>query len=221
MIKISNEVKTGLMVISCFLILAWLVLKTGDVTFSKPEGYNVKLLFSFAGGIEANAPVRLAGVEVGKVKKIELVYTPRTQAILSVWLDEKAKVRKDSEAYINTLGLMGEKYIELTAGTSDEFLKPGDELVGEDPFQMEKLLKKAETIAENIDEALIDVKALAKNVNGMVEENRNGIGSIVENLEETSKNFNEFSDDIKRHPWKLLIKGKESGETTTRKTKRR
>jgi len=209
MLRISNELKTGLMVIVCFAVLLWLVVKTGDVSFNQKKGYEIKIRFNFASGIEENAPVRLTGVEVGKVKKIELEYLPQTKALLTVWIDEKAKVRKDSQVYINTLGLMGEKYIEITSGESSEFLKNGDELVGEDPFQMEKLLKKGEAIAQKIEETLTDVRTLAQNANGIISDNKAGINRIVGNLEETSKNFTEFSDDIKRHPWKLLMKGKE------------
>jgi len=223
MFKISNEIKTGVMVLACFLVLAWLVLKTGDVSFTQAKGYKIDIMFNFASGIEENAPVRLAGVQVGKVKKITLTYTPQTMAVITVWLDANAKVRKDSEVYINTLGLMGEKYIEITSGVSDEFLQDGDKLMGEDPFQMEKLLKKGEQIAEKLDAALVDVKSLAQNVNGMVSDNREGINHIVQNLEETAQNFNEFSDDIKRHPWKLLMKGKEdkSGNEKRSRKKRR
>ncbi|MFC1576980.1 MlaD family protein [Candidatus Omnitrophota bacterium] len=221
MLKISNEIKTGIMVITCFLVLAWLIVETGDVSFVQKKGYNIKVRFNFASGIEENAPVRLAGVEVGKVKVIELAYEPQTAAVLTVWLDSKTKIRQDSQAFINTLGLMGEKYIEITSGEADEYLSDGDMLKGEDPFQMERLLKKGEEIAQKLDDTLVDVKALAQNVNGMVSENRQGIAGIVTNLEETSENFNEFSDDIKRHPWKLLMKGKEDKADKKKGEKRR
>ncbi len=217
MIKLTGEVKTGIMVIVCFLILSWLVVKTGDVTFfTGDKGYRIDIVFNFASGIEENAPVRLTGVEVGKVKRVNLEYTPQTRAVISLCLKSNAKVREDSQAFINTLGLMGEKYIEITSGTSNKFLKDGDTLIGEDPFQMEKLLKKGEEIAEKLDATLVDVRALAQNLNGVVTDNRGGINTIVMNLEETTQNFNEFSEDIKHHPWKLLMKGKEKKERKKR-----
>jgi len=53
------------------------------------------------------------------------------------------------------------------------------------------------------------VNKLLVNLDGTVSDNKASVSQIVKNLETTSKNFEEFSDDIKRHPWKLLIKTKE------------
>jgi phospholipid/cholesterol/gamma-HCH transport system substrate-binding protein len=215
MIRLTAEVKTGIMVVCCFAILVWLVAKTGDFTiFTGDEGYNIKVVFGFASGIAENAPVRLAGVEVGKVERIDLEYQPETRAVLTLWLKSDTKIRKDSQAHINTLGLMGEKYIEVTAGKAEEFLKEGDVIIGEEPFQMEKLFKKGEKLAEQMDMALTDFRALTKNLNGVVTDNKQGINNIVLNLDATSVNFRDFSEDIKDHPWKLLMKGKETTESS-------
>ena len=61
-------------------------------------------------------------------------------------------------------------------------------------------------IAENLDKTLEQVKILAGNVNDVVSDNKARIDNIVENLESTAVNFKEFSADIKKNPWKLLIK---------------
>ncbi len=74
---------------------------------------------------------------------------------------------------------------------------------------MRKLMKKADAIAENLDKTLAEVKRLAENVNGVVSDNKTKVDSIVVNLEQTAVNFKDFSEDIKKHPWKILMKGKE------------
>ena len=89
-------------------------------------------------------------------------------------------------------------------------MEEGSTLASEDPIEMRKLMKKVDVIAENLDKTLAEARALAQNLNGVVKDNRPKIDSIVIKLESTADNFNEFSDDIKRHPWKLLIKGKET-----------
>ena len=66
---------------------------------------------------------------------------------------------------------------------------------------MRKLMKKADSIADNLDKTLVQIKSL-------VTDNRAKIDSIAANLESTTVNFKEFSEDIKKHPWKLLMKGK-------------
>ena len=54
-----------------------------------------------------------------------------------------------------------------------------------------------------------DIRKLVNNVDDMVVDNRGGIDNIIADLEATARNFKEFSEDIKHHPWKLLMKGKE------------
>jgi len=207
----TNEIKTGIMVIACVGVVFYIMFKIGALKFGE-TGYNITAAFSYASGIEMNAPVRLAGVSVGEVKDIKIEYSKDPKVLLTLWLQNGTQLREDSTADINTMGLMGEKYVELSLGTPDlPVVKPGAVIKGEEPFQMDKLLKKSEAIADNLDKAITDVRALANNVNGVVSENKDGIKSIVSNLESTSKNLDELSQDIKAHPWKLLFKGKEAG----------
>ena len=53
---------------------------------------------------------------------------------------------------------------------------------------------------------LIEVKGLTENVNGVVKDNKTKIDGMLANLEQTTANFKEFSEDIKKNPWKLLSK---------------
>ena len=62
-------------------------------------------------------------------------------------------------------------------------------------------MKKADAIADNLDKTLVQVKSL-------VADNKAKVDNIAANLEQTTANFKEFSEDIKEHPWKLLMKGK-------------
>ncbi|PIU41911.1 MAG: hypothetical protein COS99_02980 [Candidatus Omnitrophica bacterium CG07_land_8_20_14_0_80_42_15] len=207
--KVSNEIMTGIMVILCACLLVFFMYKTGKIGMKK-DTYELKAIFNMASGIEVNAPVMLAGVEVGKVKQIDLTYGDKTSVILTLDVEAKAKVRTDSEASISTLGLMGEKYVEISAGASKEpYLVPGSTITGEEPFQFEKLAKKGEEIADNLNATLGDVRKFVNNLDGVVIDNKTGVNNMITDLEATAKNFKEFSEDIKNHPWKLLMKGKE------------
>lgn len=204
--KMTNEFKVGLMVVLSVLTLVVIVFKTGDFDFAK-KGYRIKAQFNFAGGITKNAPVRLAGVEVGKVEDIKLSFGDTTKVVTTLWLNENTRVRADSRAYISSLGLMGEKYIEINPGSKNApFLEADSTIVGEDPFQMEWFAKKGEDIADNLEVAIKDIKTLASNVNDMVVENREEIDSIMANIEVTTENLKQLSEDIKRHPWKIVTK---------------
>jgi len=204
--KISNELKTGIVVVAAVVVGIVFWAKTTDFN-SNP--YKVKTYFNYADGIKIDSIVKLSGIEVGRVEKISFEYTPETKVMLVLSIDKKAKIHEDSLAFIATSGMIGDAYIGLTAGSPDKsFVKDGALLMSEDPVEMRKLMKKADAISENLDKTLVEVKNLAANVNVVVSDNKTRIDNIAANLETTAVNFKEFSEDIKQHPWKLLMKGK-------------
>jgi len=187
--KYTNEFKVGLFIIICILGLVYLTFSTGKVNFKK-KGYNIYVIFNEVCGLSNKAPVMLNGLEVGKVQDIVVQYDKdRTQILLKLWIDEQAKIRENPVVSIKTLGLMGEKYIQIASTEGNEFIKPEAVLVGE-PYA--------------------DLDAMMKQVQGIMDENKGNISQIMKNFEATSKNFEEFSADLKRHPWKLLFKTKEN-----------
>lgn len=197
--KISNEMKTGLLVVVGILTAVFFWAKTTDLS-AKP--YRLKTYFNYADGVKKDSIVKLSGIEVGRVEKVTLVYTPETKIELVLNVDKKAMVREDATAFISTSGMIGDAYIGIAQGSTDkQFLKDGGEIPSEDPVEMRKLMKKADAIADNLDKTLIQVKSL-------VADNKAKVDNIAANLETTTANFKEFSEDIKQHPWKLLMKGK-------------
>lgn len=204
--KITNELKTGLVVVAAIGVTIFFWVKTTDFS-GKP--YRVKTYFNYAEGVKVDSIVKLSGIDVGRVEKIVFKYEPDTKVEVVMALESKAKLREDSIAFISQSGLIGDAYVGLTAGSAGRnFVGDGAVIISEDPVEMRKLMKKADAIAANLDNTLIEVKKLAENVNGVVSDNKSKIGDIVSNLESTSANFKDFSEDIKQHPWKLLMKGK-------------
>lgn len=204
--NLTNEIKVGIMIVASILILFILFFKMGNFDFTK-KGYNIKVLFNFAGGIAKNAPVRLLGVEIGKVENIDLQYDDETKVLLTLWLGESAELKMDSRAYVSALGLMGEKYIEINPGSKNAPpLQPGSTIVGEDPFQMETFTKRGEEIMSKLSSALTDIQSLAANVDGMVMENQDEVQEILRNVEETTANLKDLSSDLRENPWKIITK---------------
>ena len=198
-IAMSNEMKTGMVVFAGILVALFFWAKTTDLS-AKP--YRVKTYFNYADGVKKDSIVKLSGVEVGRVEKVSLVYTPETKIELILNIDKKARVREDATAFISTSGMIGDAYIGIAQGSNDrQFIKDGGEIPSEDPVEMRKLMKKADAIADNLDKTLAQVKTL-------VADNKAKVDNIAANLETTTANFKEFSEDIKQHPWKLLTKGK-------------
>lgn len=214
----TNEVKTGFLVIVSLAILIVLTVSVGKFAIFQ-EQYKVKLIFNWVSGIGNDAPVRLSGVEVGKVESVQLAYKgDETKVLLTLLLDSGAKLREDSKAYVTALGLMGEKYIEMTAGSKGQaFLKPDSTIVGEDPMRMEDMMDIGKRIADEVETTLGNIRKLTNHLDEMVVDNRTNIDGIVGNLERTTANFEEFSDDIKRNPWKLMSKAKEEPKKSQKK----
>ncbi len=180
--KYGREFMVGLFIIFCLIGLAYLTLSTGKISFDK-EGYNIFVVFNELAGLNKKAPVMLNGFEVGKVDDIKLSYDKeKTLITLKLRLNEEAKVREGSEISIKTLGMMGEKYIQITSSLKNNFLQP-DAIIYGKPYA--------------------DIDTLVSSLNESMSENKDRFSNIT-------KNFEAFSDDIRRHPWKLLIKTKEN-----------
>ncbi|MFH1878541.1 MAG: MlaD family protein [Candidatus Omnitrophota bacterium] len=220
--KFSNEIKSGIVVIAAVAIAVLFFAKTANFRTQK---YEVKTFFVYAGNLKTDALVKLSGIEVGRLKKLNFVYGDNTRVECTLEIDAAAKIRKDSIAYVGSAGFVGDAFVGITPGKSPEFLAPDSVIASEDPIQMRELMKKADSIATNLDATLSEVKSLIADnranidtmitnfkdisidVKSLFSDNRQKLDNIVINLESTTKNFEEFSSDVKQHPWKLLFKG--------------
>ena len=135
--KLSNEAKVGALILIAGIVavsFAWVIGIQNP--FNQSVDYYVT--YNFAGGIEVGSPVRVSGIKVGKVEKIDFfvpsdskivalkepgsdvddngkVMTP-LRVKISIRKDAAFGVRKDSRFYINLAGIIGERYIEVTPG---------------------------------------------------------------------------------------------------------
>ena len=214
MIKYSaTEVKVGSFVLASVAVLLFLLFMIG--AFRTTAGtYPIQIRFNYISGLEKGAPVRFGGAEVGKVERVEILSNEaRPNIQVSVSVKDSIKVRQDSTAYIDTLGLMGEKYVEITPGTeASPVLPPGETFAGQDPFAINDFYKKGMTIADKIDKNLVVMEKLLENSNQLVAENRSDIETTITNLKDISVEAKELAGDLKRNPWKLLRKTKEKKE---------
>jgi phospholipid/cholesterol/gamma-HCH transport system substrate-binding protein len=127
----STEIGTGLFVLLGFAALAFLTtqLPGSGLQLSRPaESYTVIAKFDNIGGLKVGAPVTMAGVRVGRVAAIELDSSDYRAAVNLSIERSFAKIPDDSDAEIQTAGLLGANYIGLTAGGSDKFLQAGSQI---------------------------------------------------------------------------------------------
>ena len=108
--------------------IVFLSLKVGNLaTFKSDEGYHLDARFDNIGGLKVRAPVKSAGVVVGRVEKIRL--DPKTyEAIATLRIEPTYQFTKDTIASILTSGLLGEQYLGLEPGGDTATLKDGDRI---------------------------------------------------------------------------------------------
>jgi phospholipid/cholesterol/gamma-HCH transport system substrate-binding protein len=134
------EFVVGVFVLIGVACLAYLSIGIARQEFSDSGSYDIKALFSNCGGLRAGSPIVIAGVAVGRVKSISL---EDGEASVVMSIQPKVKVEKDAIASIKTKGLIGENYIEMTPGASDEKVSPGGTLLGTQPaMDLEGLISK-------------------------------------------------------------------------------
>lgn len=126
--KNSLDFWVGLFVVAGFAALLFLALKAGNMSaFSFEETYRVQTQFDNIGGLKARAPVKSAGVVVGRVADIR--FDDKTYlATVDLNLDKRYQFPKDTSAKILTSGLLGEQYIGLEAGGDTAMLADGGKI---------------------------------------------------------------------------------------------
>jgi len=106
--------------------LLFLALKVGNLaSFSTAETYRVDAHFSNIGGLKVRAPVKSAGVVVGRVADIGFD-NESYEAVAVLTIDGRYRFPRDTSAKILTSGLLGEQYIGLEAGADARMLKDGE-----------------------------------------------------------------------------------------------
>jgi len=243
MLPATREVKVGLFVFIAFVLLAVMVFSISD--FYTTQGqytYPLRVRFNFVNGIDDGAPVRVAGVKVGEVRSVKVYRDEadqKTRVELEVRLSKDAVLEEDAVASINTLGFLGEKYLEIAPGTPGaRVLGEGEILVGKDSIPTEKLMETSyralseleRTIASvnaligdeqtrtafkgtvmNSEEATAQLHRLLLQANAVMEKIQQGEGTVGKLLaqDDLYRDLKSLTADIKAHPWKLFVRGKE------------
>ena len=124
----SVETLVGVFVLLGMLGLLFLALKAANLgSFSSGEHYMLIALFDNVGGLKVRAPVRSAGVTVGRVASITLD-SKRYQGAVRIEIDRAVQFPSDSSARILTSGLLGDQYIGIEPGAQEKNYAPNDEI---------------------------------------------------------------------------------------------
>src|SRR3989338_7012911 len=236
------EVKVGAFIVSGLALLVVFVFAIGDLSTALQPGYRLRVVFDTANGITDGSPVQYAGVEVGKVQAVKIVYHeqegPKVQLI--VRLPSSVIVRDDDDASISTFGLLGEKYLEIMPGPGQgTILEPNGLLVGKPPVSTERVIERSNEVLTEFKQALQGInnlvgdpeariylkeaiqeardatrnwKALGERLNLAMSYAESGEGSLGNLLydDDLYQRMVFFVEDLRAHPWKLLIRPKQT-----------
>ena len=165
------------MTIVALVILSVMLIKASNWKFS-PGGQEVRIRFDYVGGLLKSAPVHMYGVEIGKVTSIELA-DDEVEVIAKLY---KTVVLRDGyRILIDILGLVGEKYIEITNGPADSPKTKDDPLRGASPISVGRVLNEADEI---ISETLKTVKTVQEFIDTNEEKVSEGLTELKDFIAE-------------------------------------
>ncbi|SNR79321.1 MlaD family protein [Desulfurobacterium atlanticum] len=213
--SLSTEVKVGIFVTASLLGIGIIAKTIEPLKYSSQKVEAVYyIIFDNVAGLAKEAPVMVAGVTVGKVDDIQVL--PDGKAKVKVILTKKVPIKKDSYAVIETMGLMGEKYIEIIPGSvSLPSLPPGSTITkSKSTISTDQLLMKIYQTVDDLHKSLVtpegenriarlldEITRLTDQVALMVGDNRENLKELVQNLKALSEflksDIPEISENMK------------------------
>jgi phospholipid/cholesterol/gamma-HCH transport system substrate-binding protein len=206
------EITVGIFALAVLAILSFITFRVGDFTLGKKKGYVLYIIFTDTAGLYENTEVKIAGVNSGTVEKIELV---EGKARVTVRMNPEVKLFSDAEAFIRASGLLGDKYLEIKAGSTwQPEIKDGGTITEAheivDVDDMMKNISKVSTklmefladlsdpeIKDALKETVFNLQKLTRNTNTMIVDNKEKFNVIVAKLESFVTTLDGLADSNK------------------------
>jgi len=141
--RFNIQLVVGVFMILGFLGFSYMAIKLGDVELlGDARSYGLNANFTSVSGLKPGADIEIAGVKVGKVADIRLD-GKYYEAVVKMTLNDGVQIQEDSTASIRTSGLIGDRFINITPGGSDAYLKDGGVISETEPaVSLEELVSK-------------------------------------------------------------------------------
>jgi len=195
----TRALRVGLVILAAFAVLAFGIFLIGNKNnlFSRKSLYYVD--FNTAGGLKPGSPVELSGVDVGTIKKVDLPEDPRKRQI-RIWLEIESRygdrirgpvdasgVVKDqppSVARIKTLGLLGDKFIEVSSGAPVYPVIPsGGPIPAAQPTNVDALIASGEDVMDNV----VQISHSLNNILDRMERGEGILGQLTKDTPESQR----------------------------------
>lgn len=203
--KFGLEARVGIFAIVIIAITVYASFKLEGWSFKASRGYTLYVTFDSAQGLSRETAVRIAGVEIGKVEKVEL--TEGEKARVSIRIFPGVELEKGLRVRVRTKGLLGDKFIEIVPSKLEgAIVKSGEDLgQGEVPPNFEDMMDDLSTTvtdirrvagslrealgsegsAQDLKEIIRSIREASQNLARMSKQNEKSIDEIVEGVKET------------------------------------
>ena len=206
--RVKQEIRVGLFVLVAVALFVVLIFSVGERTRLLAPKYRLTAYFHTVSGLVPGAPVMLSGVDVGSVEDISLQLDPtgkRVRVSLKIEKAAQDKIRADSVARIETMGLLGDKYIEITMGSYDKpILQDGKIIRTIEPLDYSALLARGQSVLFNLDDASRSLAQILGKIDkgqglaGAVVNERTEFKEAIDNFAEATKSLNAVLAQVKK-----------------------
>ena len=226
----SSTARLGAFILVALVMFGVMVFLIGDKQFLFSRTYHVKTPFDNVAGLDEGAPVRAGGVRIGTVQNIELPKRPEDKIMIEMELENSTKdvIKKDSVASIQTEGLLGNKYLAISFGSSEgDRLSDGDLIASRAPIDYGDVAKKASEMLDsakeavdsskiaigNINETSADMKSITRKINngqgtiGALVNDRKVFQNLNEMLQEAEAGATSFQENMEALKHNFFVRG--------------
>src|SRR5438128_2735656 len=188
----ATKVRVGVFVLVGLAVFLGVIYMLGARARLFEARYTLYGEFTEVGGLQEGATVRLAGVQIGRVSKVELPPQPggKVRVEMKIAKQFADRIRKDSEARIQTQGLLGDRIVEITVGSAQTAaVQPGETLKSRDPVDISNVIGEGAGVVRS-------VAALADSFNKIAEEFQ--ATRVMQDLGDTVKTARKAADQVSR-----------------------
>lgn len=208
--------RLGVFVLATLLIFSGGIFWIASKRFLFTSTYTLNADFDNVAGLADGAEVHVAGLQEGAVRHIDLPHRPgeKVRVIMDLKGSTREIVKKDSVASIQSEGLVGDRYVEISFGSKDaEDVKDGDTIQSEPPIQISDLMKKTDGILDSAQDTMQNVEEATDNlasISSKINRGNGTIGALINNkamyqhVNEAAASFQEDAEALKHN---FLLRG--------------
>lgn len=197
-----SKLKVGIVVTIALLLLLFTVFFAGGIESLFSPKIEIRAQIKDVRGLRKGSPVWVSGIEIGSVKSIDLHAEYGTLVTMSIDRKSAKYIRKDSTVTVQTIGLLGDKYIEISLGSPDAApIAAGDTIKGVEQVEIKDIIKAGSNTFVKITEFIGELKGFVKKI----EKSATGIANskfltdpqLYNNLQDASKSLSTILKDFK------------------------